>query len=243
MSRLARRTVVMPGDDPWTLPTPFLEWEDFQNRVKWEQGEHVTMIGHTGGGKTTLLQRWVRRRGFVVFFAVKSEDSSMTKLVKAGYKKQTVFNGKAQTHIVLWPNVKTDADMEHQYYVFRDAINETIGEGGWTLVFDEVSYMSDMLGMTRQLKWALQQGRSSHNSVVAATQRPAFIPLAFYDQATHLFFWAENDEANLKRIRGIAGRAGRIVAEEVSLLRSREVLYLNTRTRERYRTIVKLGKG
>jgi hypothetical protein len=63
---------------------------------------------------------------------------------------------------------------------------------------------------TQQLKFLLQQGRSAGISVVAMTQRPAFIPLAFYDQATHLFVWRDNDLRNRQRIGELAGNARRL---------------------------------
>jgi hypothetical protein len=75
---------------------------------------------------------------------------------------------------------------------------------------------------------------------VAATQRPAFIPLAFYDQPTHYFFWRDTDRRNIKRIGELTGAAERQTMREVASLRRREVLYFNKDTGFRVRTIVEV---
>jgi hypothetical protein len=49
------------------------------------------------------------------------------------------------------------------------------------------------------------QGRSQGNSLITATQRPRFIPLEAYDQASHLFLWRDNDTANIARVAEMAG--------------------------------------
>jgi len=72
------------------------------------------------------------------------------------------------------------------------------------------------------------------------TQRPAFIPLAFYDQATHLFVWRDNDRRNRQRLGELAGNASAVVQREVAGLARREVLYLHKDTGYRVRTTVEV---
>jgi hypothetical protein len=221
-----------------------LPFRDFLNYFhgKWEQGEHVTLIGPTGVGKTTLTQRLLTRRGFVTVFATKDTDSTMDALVRAGYKKQREWDGSFHDYIVLWPKGKTPEEtMYLQHHEFNRSINLMMKQGGWAINFDEVSYLSDFLGMSRKLKWALQQSRSGGNSVIASTQRPAFIPLAFYDQASWLIFWNDNDDTNLKRIQGIGGVDGKVIRAEVQNLGHREILCVHNRyPYERVRTTVRI---
>jgi hypothetical protein len=76
-------------------------------------------------------------------------------------------------------------------------------------------------------------------SLVCSMQRPAKVPLLAYSQATHLFFWRCNDEADLKRIGGIGGQDSRIIREVVSQLygpkgsapagKSNQFLYVNAK--------------
>jgi hypothetical protein len=61
-----------------------------------------------------------------------------------------------------------------------------------------------------------------------------------YDQATHLFFWRDNDEANLKRIGGIGFLDAKLIRGTVAELPEHEALYINTRTGSLIRTQVDL---
>ena len=217
----------------------FLHW--FHRN--WNQGEHVTLIGPTGVGKTTLMQRLITRRSYVTVFATKPKDTSMDRLIRAGYKMQRgPWNASYHDYIVLWPKEKTPEDtLAAQRYYFNHAINTMMQQGGWCMNFDELSYMTDFLGMSTKMRWCLQQGRSSGISVMAATQRPAFIPLAFYDQPEWLIFWNDNDHTNLKRIQGLGGVDGKVIRNEVMDLEHREILCVHNRhPYERVRTFVRL---
>lgn len=225
--------------------TTSLSWRECLHwfRSAWKQGEHITAIGPTGVGKTETLMRIVNRRDYVTTFATKGHDKTMDKMVRSGYTLQRDrWNGAYDDFIVLWPVGKSRAEVEaKQYHVFTEAIDSMYMQKGWCMFFDEVSYMTDFLGMQRTFRWLLQQGRSSGISVVAATQRPAFIPLAFYDMPEWLIFWNDNDETNLKRIAGIGGVNGRDLRKEVMSLGHREILIVHNRhPYERVRSYVKI---
>lgn len=199
------------------------------------------MVGTTGSGKTTLLREIIGLRDHVVLFGVKGRDDSMDKFIdRDRYTRIKAWNPEVDTHLVLWPTIKGYGHRSHQREVFEDAIDAIYREGGWCPVFDEVSYLSDTLKLGENLKFLLQQGRSSGISVVGMTQRPAFIPLAFYDQASHLFFWRDNDRRNLQRIGELAGNARQRITMEVADLAKREVLYLHPDSGYRVRTTVEV---
>jgi hypothetical protein len=52
------------------------------------------------------------------------------------------------------------------------------------------------------------------------------------DQSTHLFFWLDNDERNLKRLSGISWKSAKTVQGLIMNLDRYQVLYINTRTGE-----------
>lgn len=227
-------------------PSPQISFREFLHlfHTGWAQGEHVTLIGPTGVGKTELSLRLLPRRDFVTVFSVKSRDKTMEKLIRAGYKRQRKWDGSYHDHIVLWPTGKSQEEVQYnQFHEFKRAIDMMYQQGNWCMHFDEISYMTDFLGFSRHMRWLLQQGRSSGISIMAATQRPAFIPLAFYDQPEHLIFWSDNDHTNLKRISNLGGMDSNVIRNEVASLREREILYLHTRKKLRVRTFVRLDQS
>jgi SpoVK/Ycf46/Vps4 family AAA+-type ATPase len=201
----------------------------------------MTMIGPTGCGKTTLATQVIGCRRYVVAFGVKARDDTMDILIDAGYRRIQKWNGGVDNYIVLWPEIRTVESGDSQRRIFKEAIDAIFRQGGWTVFFDEVSYLSDFLKMDTALKMLLNQGRSSGITVVAGTQRPAWIPLAFYENATHLFIWRMNDQRNIRRVSEMFGNAGPIIAREIANLERREVLYLNTVDGTRMKTKVRLA--
>jgi hypothetical protein len=231
-----------PSPDQDITPTPFLPWDDFLDHAfTWNQGEHLTMIGTTGSGKTTALRQIIHRRRFVVIFGVKRKDDSLQEFVKEGFVRiKTWGHSEVADHLVLWPEIRGANHTDKQKEVFEEAMDAIYRQGGWCLVSDETSYLSENLKMDRHIKFLLQQGRSNGVSFVNMTQRPAFIPLACYDQATHLFLWRDNDRRNIQRVGELAGNARFVVEREVAELHKREVLYLHKDSGYRVRTIVEV---
>lgn len=232
--------LVFPDEE--VTPSPTVAWDQFLPWFtgQWDQGQHVTMVGTTGSGKTTLAQQILTRRSFVVIFGVKGQDETMEEFIRAGYRRLQRWNGDVADHVVLWPEVRGFGHANRQREVFAQAMDAIYRAGAWCVFMDEVVYLAETLSLEKQLKFLLNQGRSSGISIVAATQRPAFIPLAFYDQPTHYFFWKDTDFRNIKRIGELTGAASRQVVREIPRLREYECLYFNKGTGLRVRTTVEV---
>lgn len=219
---------------------PRLPWDVFRRDFfHWKMGEHVALIGPTGQGKTTLLKAVLPVHPYVTVFATKPRDESMDALIASGYTKMSKWRSlpaKEFPRRVLWPDARQLDSVDKQKEVFRDAFGKIYREGNWTVAIDELWYIINTLGLGHEIKTYLLQARSLGISLVAATQRPAWVPLEIYDQSTWLFFWRDNDETNLKRLSGINARASRLITELVSNLDRFQVLCINTRDGEMVRT-------
>lgn len=223
-----------------SMEAPRVPWDVFlRDHFRWGVGEHVGMIGPTGQGKTTLLTQVLPLHPYVTVFATKPRDDSMEALIASGYVRLERWESIPAVRMprrVLWPPARNLDSEVTQRAVFHDAFARIYREGGWTVAIDELWYLVNKLNLGNEVKTYLLQARSLGISLVIASQRPAFIPVEVYDQSTHLFFWRDNDEVNLKRLSGISWRSADMIRYLIANLDRYQVLYVNTRTGAMVRT-------
>lgn len=209
----------------------------------WRPSEHVSIIGPTGSGKGVLTQQLLPIRKAVCVLGTKPKDRTLDALMSQGYTRirqwppslpwyRKPHSPDWWQHVVLWPPYRGTADRDVQRVVFEQALGEMFAAGDWCVNADEAYYLCRQLGLTSWLEDYWTQGRSIGLSLVAGTQRPAWVPLFMYDQATHLFFFADNDEENLRRVGGLGGLSAKAVRATVAGLPEHSVLYVNTRRRQ-----------
>lgn len=227
---------------PVTIPR--LAWPDFLAGFRWRQGEHVSIIGPTGCGKSTLTAAILPRREYAVVLGTKPKDRTLDALIhrdgfariktweQPWYRRQPGAGPRDLHRVALWPTYRHKDDKAGMAGEFDAALSDIFAQGGWCVVVDEVYYVAHELGLHDWLVTLWTQGRSLGLSVVGGTQRPAYVPLYMYDQAVHLFFFADNDERNLRRVGGLGGLSANAVRATVAALPEHDVLYVNTRTRQ-----------
>lgn len=221
-----------------------LRWPDLMARFRWEQGEHITLVGPTGQGKTTLVKSLLPRRRFVAVVATKKSDDSLDKLrreANGGYKQIERWPPTARDgeRILFWPKVASYRDRPRQAAEVRYMLETIYETGGWTVVLDECRYVAKTLGCEDVLEMLWLQGRSEGVSIVSATQRPRHIPLEAFSQATHLFLWRNRDTYDLDRLGGLGTHNTRTVRDIIAGLPPYHVLYVNTRASDEMLVVTK----
>lgn len=221
-----------------------LPWDDFLKETSFRQGEHVTLLGPTGGGKTTLAVEILPQRRYVVAFGTKRTDPSLSKLKRQGWKVIREWPPPpTYERVILWPKIEYMKDVKKQQETFAQCMEHVYRVGGWTVYMDEIKYLTEWLKLSSHVELLLQQGRSINLTVIGGTQRPRDIPLVFYSQATHLFLWRDSDRYNLRRLGELGAFDSDAVQRTVMHLPHHQVLYLNTRTGQMIRTKVDIRKG
>lgn len=118
--------------DPERLP-----WDEFlAGRFVWNQGEHVTLIGPTGSGKTTLALALLPMRRYVLAFGTKPKDRTLDTLVRqAGWKRVQTWEKmprviRGACRVVFWPKYLTPEDVPRQGYEIGAAMRGAFVQGG-----------------------------------------------------------------------------------------------------------------
>lgn len=223
---------------------PRFAWPEFQDRLyrgtdsrntgRWAPDEHLTLVGVTGSGKTTMALRLMQLRAASVIFATKPKDATLAGLGQEGWRTIRRWSDRsdADRRLILWPRFTRLADSAAQGRAFHDCL-ETIfaDEGRWAVLLDDLPYLCDELGLRRAISTLYNQARALDMPLVASAQRPRNVPLVALNQATHLFLFQASDEDDLRRIRGLSARLPKsMILQTIPHLPPHVALYLNTRT-------------
>jgi hypothetical protein len=211
-----------------------VSWNQFfpYFRRTWLQGEHITIVGPTGCGKSTLESQILTIREYIVIFVTKVYDEVLTYQFPEYHRISKWPPKYHQDKVLLWP--KPGKDIRETYLiqrnVFKDALNKIFQERNWTVVFDEQHYMVKKLALGPENEMFLHQGRSSGLSVVNGTQRPAWVPVVTYSSATHAFIWNTNYHDDLRRLSDLGGISSKDLSYNIQTLSKHEFIYVNCRT-------------
>ncbi len=65
---------------------PIVSYDQFWHDFNWKQDQHITIIGTTGCGKTTLELDLIDERDYVIFLGTKEEDETQDDLGPLGFR-------------------------------------------------------------------------------------------------------------------------------------------------------------
>lgn len=209
--------------------------------MDWRQGEHVTLIGNTGCGKTELMIDLLSHRRWCVFLNTKRIDSTQDRLRELGFRvsRDGSINHQLCGRWIIappWHRKQQNRIDDIHRGVFERALTEAFWQTGWTVGIDELEFINRDLKIEAPVNRLLRQGRSQRNTMVLGTQRPRHVTLHAYEQAIHLFLWGQADLGNALRVAELAGVNREAVMDIMPLLGKHDVLYVNTDTGEMFMT-------
>lgn len=216
-----------------------MTWREFVASFEWEQGEHVSLIGTTGCGKTTLALALLPARRHTVVFGTKPADATLDALIARGWTRIRSWSDRPftrkdrPTRIILWPTFDRMSDVVNHRREFAHALDDMFTEKHWSVFVDEVGYLANDLGLRDPIKLWLKQGRSIKLTLMSATQRPAWVPVETYSEASHLFLWRPTDRRDFDRLADIAGPVDRQELRSAAAaldFKKHETLYVSART-------------
>lgn len=209
----------------------------------YEGGEHITVLGPTGSGKTylayQLLQHSVSEELNGVVLVMKPRDETAEEWSKKlnfpivrdwpPPKTKVLFSDRKPRGWTVWPAHVMDPaiDEPRHHAFFRRVILDCYKKGNRILFTDETMSLEDELNLSRELRTVWTKGRSMRCGLVAASQRPALISRLAY-QAHHLFISHDGDVDAQRRLSEIGGA---VDSDQVRWilpqLGKREFLYIN----------------
>lgn len=222
----------------------FLDWPLFYRDFQWKPGQHITIIGPNGQGKTTLGLELERKRPYVVMFGSKPRDPIFNELIKRGWThidkwpKAVYDDDHGRRRLLLWVPTSKQEQVAKTRAIFLHTLEQIMDLGGYVADIDELLFASDptWLGLGKQFELMWQQARTLGVSLLVKSQRSAHIPLLAYDQVEHLFVFRENDLRGADRIGEMAGLDRFEVRDAVRDLDRFECLYIGVRTGRLVRT-------
>lgn len=187
-------------------------------RQNWYQGEHVTFLGPTGRGKTTLAKSLLAIRQWVVVLGTKKYDDTLDTFKKAGYRvidKWPPYQG--ENRVIFWRKPKdlqkeTNLEQAEALYSVLEGVYQT---GAWCVFIDEAGYAARYLGMGPTIGTLINQARSAKISIVCGAQRPhsmaAQLPLEVLSQPQHKIMMKYTDSNEIEACARVAGIAPRFM--------------------------------
>lgn len=155
---------------------------------RWVPSEHLSLIGQTGTGKSTLAAFLLQGRRYKVVFRSKPDT--------VHYNTDRTVKTAAGLDDTRYDSFTLVPRYQQQAREFRLATERVWQQGGWTAYFDELFYLSERLRLGEPIERLLTQGRSKNISVAVGMQRPARVSRFAISESTHvLSFGLEGRDA------------------------------------------------
>jgi hypothetical protein len=217
-------------------------WPKLENHLRgtWKQSQHSLAIAPTGRGKTVLMRKLMPMRRDVVMFGTKKDDEEYDKIIREdGFTRIKKWPPPHYVNKALfWPDAgrASMAEMRAiQTRAFSGSLDHIFHNGKWTVVFDELHWISEALKQRDNIAHMHHQGRSSKLTFLDGFQRPAFVPVIVYSSATNVVIWGTNAKKDLQALQSVAkldALSYRELSHVMGELDEFEFVYVNTRGKQ-----------
>lgn len=240
---------------------PFLRWEEMYGYLtaEFKQGDHVSILGPTGTGKTHMALAIAEIRTYVLVVATKPRDPLVDDAIGHGYylipsnklEIPYVEGRPYYKHVVYWPRLTERMARklpQAQHIRARKALQKPLVQGAlgyvdfnghWCILLDEGTWIYKDLRLGDDVDSALNQWRTNKASIIILGQRPAWMGRYVLSMPTHVFLFQTSNVDDAKALGDLSGANTKLVKELVQNLDHdrHECLYFNSRTRAMYRTV------
>jgi len=208
---------------------PRIAWPELRARLlrEWKPGEHWTLLGPTGRGKTHAALTLASLCKHTLIIATKRQDPllqelSGRQLVAKDLSKDVVWAGKTplpqHRRVIFWPRHSEKLNAQQrivwQTKHIRNALDWADRTGGWAVIIDELMWLSRNLKLQAELESLYFQARTQGVSVIGAAQRPRQVPLLALNQSSYLLMWQTGDTQDIERLRELSAGFPRKLIEQ-----------------------------
>ncbi len=212
-------TPLFPKYEEYTSPPVTIERKEFlTHHWRYRPGEHLTIIGPTGSGKTyfsfQLLKASSNKKLQGLVLVIKPRDET----VKAWSKRLKYRTIKdypppwwhdliKPPGFTVWPDHTFDAELDNErlHKVMRRVLIRAYKAGNKIIFTDEIYGLVKELDLEEQVNAILSRGRGMGAGLWEASQRPYNMPQLGYSGAEHLFLARDPDERDRERFGEIGG--------------------------------------
>ena len=195
-------------------------------RREWQQGEHISIWGGTGSGKTTVCAGLVNLRQYAAVLASKQEDKTLKLYENFKVLKEWKQRHWFQCHVIVWPYAQYGDDVDA---VFRkaslDMMHDVYWEKHWTFQLDDAKMLRH-LGLIGEVKKLFAHNRSQGSSLIFNDVRPFETVQEALDQSTYKLMFMMEDKRDVWRVAEASGKEPNRLRQYNNQLRRYEFLFL-----------------